>query len=240
MKLRPKLSRRTLRGSMVSFILNSTFFVIIILLSGEAKGEKMIKLPKPQTKGKVSLEEAINRRSSVRSYSSKPLTMTQLSQILWAAGGKRVDAATEASRTIPSAGALYPLEIFVLAGKVENLKEGLYQYHHIDHSLGLLKEDDLRMELSRLAWGQDFLAQAPADLVVVAEPSRTTDVYGERGKRYIQIEVGHLGQNVSLQAEALGLSTCAVGAFDDDGVSKVLGLKKGLIPLYILPLGYHK
>jgi SagB-type dehydrogenase family enzyme len=225
---------------MHKWVLTYSLLILLPLLLGEAKGEKMIKLPKPETKGKVSLEEAINRRGSVRNYSSKPLTMTQLSQILWAAGGKRVDAATEASRTIPSAGALYPLEIFVLAGKVENLKEGLYQYHHIDHSLGLLKEDDLRKELSRSAWGQDFLAQAPVDLVVVAEPSRTTDVYGERGERYIQIEVGHLGQNVSLQAEALGLSTCAVGAFDDDGVSKVLGLKKGLIPLYILPLGYRK
>ena len=225
---------------MHKWVLTYSLLILLSLLLGEAKGEKMIKLPKPETKGKVSLEEAINRRGSVRNYSSKPLTMTQLSQILWAAGGKRVDAATEASRTIPSAGALYPLEIFVLAGKVENLKEGLYQYHHIDHSLGLLKEDDLRKELSRSAWGQDFLAQAPVDLVVVAEPSRTTDVYGERGERYMQIEVGHLGQNVSLQAEALGLSTCAVGAFDDDGVSKVLGLKKGLIPLYILPLGYRK
>ncbi len=225
---------------MHKWVLTYSLLILLPLLLGEAKGEKMIKLPKPKTKGEISLEEAVNRRSSVRSYSAKPLNLTQLSQILWAAGGKRVDAATEASRTIPSAGALYPLEIFVLAGKVENLKEGLYQYHHIDHSLGLLKEDDLRKELSRLAWGQDFLVQAPVDLVVVAEPSRTTDVYGERGERYIQIEVGHLGQNVSLQAEALGLSTCAVGAFDDDGVSKVLGLKKGLIPLYILPLGYRK
>lgn len=240
MKLRHKLHRLTLRRSMASFILNSTFLILTILLLGEAKGEKMIKLPKPKTRGEISLEEAVNRRSSVRSYSPKPLNLAQLSQLLWAAGGRRFDATTEASRTIPSAGALYPLEIFVIVGEMEDLDKGLYQYHYKDHSLKLLKEEDLREELSRSAWGQDFLAQAPVDLVVAADPPRTTDVYGERGERYIQIEVGHLGQNVYLQAEALGLSTCAVGAFDDEEVTRFLGLKKGLIPLYILPLGYRK
>ena len=200
----------------------------------------MIKLPKPKTKGEISLEEVINHRYSVRSYSPKPLSLAQLSQILWAACGERVDTTTEASRTIPSAGALYPLEIFVLAGEVEDLDKGLYQYHYRNQSLELLKEEDLREELSRSAWEQDFLAQAPVDLIVAAEPSRTTNVYGERGKRYIQIEVGHLAQNVYLQAEALGLSTCAVGAFDDDEVARVLGLEKDFIPLYILPLGYRR
>ncbi len=200
----------------------------------------MIKLPQPKLKGKISLEEAINRRSSQRSYSPKPLTLTQLSQILWAAGGKRVDTTTGASRTVPSAGALYPLEIFVLAGKVENLEKGLYLYHPIDHSLELLKGEDLREELRKSSWGQDFLAEAPVDLVVAAAPSRTTDVYGKRGKRYVHVEVGHVGQNIYLQAEALGLATCAVGAFDDDEVGKVLGLGKRLTPIYILPLGYGK
>ncbi len=151
-----------------------------------------------------------------------------------------MDATTQASRTIPSAGALYPLEIFILAGEVEELDQGLYQYNYRHHSLDLLKEEDLREELTRSAWGQDFLTQAPVVMIVAAEPSRTTDIYGERGERYIQIEVGHLGQNVYLQAEALDLSTCAVGAFDDEGVARALGLKKNLIPLYILPLGYRQ
>ncbi len=221
-------------------LLFPSLFIPAIFLISEAKGNRMIKLPKPKLKGEISLEEAINRRSSVRSYSAKPLTLAQLSQLLWAACGQRFDAATEASRTIPSAGALYPLEIFILVGKVEDLSKGFYQYHHIDHSLELLKKEDLREVLSSSAWGQDFLAQAPVDLIVAAEPSRTTDVYGKKGERYIQIEVGHLAQNVYLQAEALGLSTCAVGAFDDDEVARILGFEKNLIPLYILPLGHRR
>lgn len=217
-----------------------TYAILAFFLFGQTKGNRMIELPKPKLKGEISLEEAINRRSSVRDYSAKPLTLAQLSQLLWTASGQRVDATTEASRTIPSAGALYPLEIFVLVGKVEDLDKGLYQYHPRYHSLKLLKEKDLRKVLSSSALGQDFLVQAPVDLIVAAEPSRTTDVYGKRGERYIQIEVGHLSQNVYLQAEALGLSTCAVGAFDDDEVARILGVEKNLIPLYILPLGYRK
>lgn len=198
--------------------------------------QTVIRLPPPQLKGKLSLEEAIAKRRSVRKYSTEPLTLFQLGQILWSAQG--ITGAGKL-RAAPSAGATYPLEIFATVGKetVEELQAGIYHYQVDSHSLSLHRPGDSRRDLARAALDQGFIANAPMDIVVCALYPRTSYRYGRRGERYVHIEVGHVGENIHLQAVALGLATVEVGAFDDEEVRKVLGLEEQIKPLYIMPIG---
>jgi len=196
----------------------------------------VIKLPPPLLKGKFSLEEAITKRRSVRKYRPESLALFQLSQILWSAqgvtGGGRLRAA-------PSAGATYPLEVFAVIGKqaIEELETGIYHYEVDSHSLSLHKPGDFRIDLARAALDEGFIAVAPVDIVICALYTRTSYRYGRRGERYVHMEVGHVGQNIHLQAVALGLATVEVGAFDDEDVRKVLDVEEQIKPLYIMPIG---
>lgn len=198
----------------------------------------MIKLPKPLYKGGLSLEEAIYKRVSRRRFIPRKLTQEQLSQLLWVTQGM----ISGHSRSVPSAGATYPLEIFVVIGdnSVEGISGGIYWYRYNEHLLEIHKKGDLRMELCHACWGQDFISTAPINIVITAEYERTTTRYGKRGYQYVYMEVGHAGQNIYLEAEALGLGTVAIGAFSDEDVSEALGLPKRLAPLYIMPVGYAK
>jgi len=185
----------------------------------------------------MSLEEALDRRRSIRHFSFQPLSQLQLSQILWAAQG--ITDASLKFRTVPSAGATYPLEIFVVCGKnsIEEVGEGIYHYNVDDHSLTLHHKGDLRFELARVALDQEFIHQAPVDIVICALYKRTSLHYGRRGERYVHIEVGHTGQNIYLESTALGLATVAIGAFHDEQVREVLRLAEPYQPLYIMPVG---
>jgi len=196
-----------------------------------------VHLPPPSQKGSLSLEEAIARRRSVRDFTSEPISQSQLSQILWAAQG--ISNARGRYRTVPSAGATYPLEIFVACGEngIEGIGEGIYRYNVESHSLALHFKGDARRELARAALDQEFIYEAPVDIIICAVYERTTGVYGSRGERYIHMEVGHAGQNIYLQATALGLATVAIGAFYDEQVRQVLRLDKQYKPLYIMPVG---
>jgi len=207
--------------------------------------QTIIKLPSPQLRGKVSLEETILRRRAVRRYRRDPLNLSQLSQILWSAQGI---TGTREFRAAPSAGATYPLEIFVFVGKQgviaseakqapEELQAGIYHYEADSHSLSLHKPADLRPDLARATLDQEFIIEAPVDIVICALYHRTSYRYGRRGERYVHIEVGHVGENIHLQAVALGLATVEVGAFHDEEVRKVLGVEEQIKPLYIMPLG---
>jgi len=207
--------------------------------------QTIIKLPTPQLKGKVSLEETILRRRAVRRYRRDPLNLSQLSQILWSAQGI---TGTREFRAAPSAGATYPLEIFVFVGKQgviaseakqapEELQAGIYHYEADSHSLSLHKPADLRPDLARATLDQEFIIDAPVDIVICALYHRTSYRYGRRGERYVHIEVGHVGENIHLQAVALGLATVEIGAFNDEEVRKVLGVEEQIKPLYIMPLG---
>lgn len=187
---------------------------------------RILKLPQPNTKGSVTLERAITQRRSRRDYLSDALTPEQVGQLCWAAQGK-----VGRFCTVPSAGATYPLELFVVSG------DGLFHYLPDKHSLEELTTEDLRGKLAAAAWGQEFIEQAGATLVLAAEFVRTTGRYGERGVRYVYMEAGHAAQNIHLQAEALGLGSVAVGAFDDAAVSKVMSLPKHLEPLYMVVVG---
>lgn len=188
----------------------------------------------------MSLEEAVARRRSVRNFTPEPISRSQLSQILWVTQGK--SDSRERYRTVPSAGATYPLEIFVVCGRnsIEEIDEGIYHYNIDSHSLTLHHKGDVRSELATAALAQAFIYQAPVALVICAEYERTLRRYGSRGERYVHIEIGHAGQNIYLQATALGLATVAVGAFDDEQVREVLRLDKQYKPLYIMPVGKPK
>lgn len=196
-----------------------------------------IKLPSPEHKGRVSVEEAIFKRRSTRRYKDEPLTLKEISQLLWAAGGKTIDGITGATRAYPSAGGIYPLEIYLIVGEVEGLVAGIYHYKWQDHTIALIKEGDFRRQLMRAALGQKAVADAPVSIVFTAIYSRTTRRYGKRGEiRYVPMDMGGAGQNVYLQAEVLGLGTVIFGAFDDGTIKKILGVKDEE-PLYIMPVG---
>lgn len=177
----------------------------------------------------MSLEQAITVRRSRRHFLPKPLTLEQIGQLAWAAQGQ--DSGSR-YRTTPSAGATYPLELFVITDK------GMFRYLPDKHSLEKLTDRDLRAPLTSAAWEQEFIRAAPLTLVFAAQFTRTTGRYGKRGIRYVYMEAGHAAQNVHLQAEALGLGSVAVGAFDDAAVSAVLSLPDNLEPLYMVIAGY--
>lgn len=200
-------------------------------------------LPEPRLTSDISVEEALLNRRSVREFRDEPITLADVSQILWAAYGITYKQGSPGFlrgglRTAPSAGGLYPLEIYLVCGKVEGLKPGLYKYLSETHELELLSEGDIRNDLAKAALAQDFISEAPASLFFSAVYKRTTQKYGERGReRYVCMDLGHSAENVYLQAAALNLGTCAVGAFTDEMVSLVMQLPDDETPLYIMPFG---
>ena len=198
-----------------------------------------VELPTPRYKGKFSVEEAIFQRRSRRKYKKEAITLKEISQILWAAAGSTVDVVTGATRTVPSAGACYPIETYLIVGKVKELATGIYHYNWQKHSLTLIVKGDVREELAKAALGQKMIKEAPVSLVFTIFYPRTTRRYGERGVRYAHIDTGCVIQNVYLQAEALNLGTVCIGAFFDEKVKNILGIKDEQ-PLCIMPLGKIK
>lgn len=196
--------------------------------------EQGIELPQPALDGDVSLEKAIRKRRSVREFSRQALPLADVAQLLWAAQGV---TSRDGGRTAPSAGALYPLELYLVAGKVDSLPAGLYHYRPREHRLRLVTDGDLRKALAGAALDQSWVRSAPAVLVIAGVYERSAKKYGQRARRYTHIETGHAAQNVYLQAEALGLGTVIVGAFDDAAVREVLALPADHAPLALMPVG---
>ena len=195
---------------------------------------KIIRLPAPKTDGPTSVEKALRERRSVREFKRQPLSIAEISQVLWAAQGITGSGGV---RTAPSAGALYPLELYLVAGNVEGLTEGVYKYRPDGHELIRAFEGDKRIELSRAALGQTSVRDAAAVLLLTAVYERSTARYGERGIRYVHIEIGHVGQNVCLQAVALKLGAVVIGAFDDSQVKRIANLMPKEEPLYLIAIG---
>lgn len=194
----------------------------------------LVGLPAPRAASATSVEEALRARRSVRDYAQRPLTLAQVGQLLWAAQGQ---TDSRGLRTAPSAGALYPLEIYLVAGEVEGLPSGVYRYRPQEHALEPISAGDQRKPLADASLGQTWVRDAPVSIVFAAVYARTARRYGERAERYVHMEAGHASQNVYLQAEALGLGTVAVGAFSDDDVKRLVGLLPDEQPLYIMPVG---
>jgi len=196
--------------------------------------EMVVTLPEPRHDSDVSVEQSMLSRRSVRSYTTEPLTLQEVSQLLWAAQGITDSLGR---RTAPSAGALYPLEIYAVAGNVRDLNPGVYKYGPEKHQLEKVMDGDIRLELSAAALAQGSVKNSAVAFVFTAVYERTTVKYGDRGERYVHIEVGHAAQNLCLQATAMGFGVVTVGAFDDEKVAEVLNLPEDEKPLYILPVG---
>jgi len=195
---------------------------------------EVVGLPEPRSSSDLSVERALFQRRSVRQFADEPLTLDELSQLLWAAQGI---THVKGYRTAPSAGALYPLEVYVAVGRVEGVPEGVYRYQPQGHEMVRMVSGDQRKALAQAALHQACVEKGVAVIVFAAVYERTTGKYGDRGIRYTHIEVGHAAQNVYLQAEALHLGTVMVGAFSDTEVQAVLHLREDEQPLGIMPLG---
>jgi len=186
-------------------------------------------LPTPAVSGDVSLEAALAGRRAVREFSDRPLAAAELGQLLWAAQGI---TDPRGYRTAPSAGALYPLEIYVATAG------GLYHYQPARHALAVVGGSDVRQALYEAALRQEAVSRAPAVFVIAAVYERTAVKYGaERSPRYVHLEAGHAAQNILLQAVALGLGAVPIGAFDDGAIQEAMGLPAEEQPLYLIPVG---
>lgn len=188
-------------------------------------------MPPPDSEGGIPLTQALAKRRSLREYGLRALSMQELSQLLWATQGI---TDWRGFRTAPSAGATYPLEVYLATS------EGLFRYEPQGHQLRRLGQQDLRPALAGAALQQGWVREAPAVFILTAVAERTARRYGQRAERYIAMEIGHAAQNLLLQAVALGLGGVPVGAFEDDKVAKVLGLPKDEAPLYIVPVGKQR
>jgi len=207
------------------------------LTAGESP-ESEVLLPHPRPLTGQGIEDVMLRRRSVREYLMKPLSLEEAALLCWSAQG--ISEVGEGLRTSPSAGARYPITLYLVVGEggVEGLREGIYRYIVERHSLYLHKEGDFRKELSDAALDQEHVARAPLTLTFAVDFRKTTSRYGDRGYRYVWIDVGHAAQNVYLAATALGLGTVGVGAFKDEKVTEILSLNRGVHPAYLMPVGH--
>ena len=196
--------------------------------------QRTLRLPEPRLQSEVSLEQAFHERRSTREYANVPLTLNEVAQLLWAAQGVTSEWG---GRTAPSAGALYPLEVYLVAGNVESLAPGVYKYNPGRHKLVTVRDGDVRGQLANAALGQRWVQEGAVDIVIAAVYERTTTKYGDRGVRYVHLEAGHAAENICLQAVALNLGVVTVGAFHDVLVKYIMGMPDDEVPLYVIPIG---
>ena len=204
-------------------------FMVTASSCGAGEDDRTVRLPEPRLDGQVSVEEALARRRSVRSFKGRELSLEEISQLCWSAQG--VTEERMGFRAAPSAGATYPLELYVFT------RDGVFRYEPGAHTLERSQDRDRRDDLARAALDQRFVAEAPVVFVLTAFYARTARRYGTRAGRYVHMEAGHAAQNVHLQAVALGLGSVPVGAFRDEEVSRILGLDDDESPLYVIPVG---
>ncbi|UCG24251.1 MAG: SagB family peptide dehydrogenase [Chloroflexota bacterium] len=212
---KPKL--RSLLGAVANWGQNPPLYKVY----AEAR---RIDLPPPGEVQGLHTEDAIQRRRSVRNYSGQTMTLEELSRLLCCTSGITGGRFGRKLRAAPSAGALYPIEIYPVIHRIEDLEAGLYHYAVQEHALELLQTGDLQDDIVRYGLMQEFLGQANLVLVFTAILQRLRWKYQERSYRYALIEAGHLGQNAYLAATSMGLGACAVGAFLDDGLNAMLGV----------------
>jgi SagB-type dehydrogenase family enzyme len=225
-------------------VLSLIFFVVFLIImpptgnsqksNHNPESTETMKMPSPAKKSGFSIEEALLKRRSIRKYKDKPLTLAEISQLLWSAQGITNE---RGFRTAPSAGALYPLEIYVVANKIEGLPAGVYKYIPAQHELKKIEQGNKLAELTDAALMQTWVENSSAVIVIAAVYERTTIKYGKRGIRYVHMEVGSAAQNIYLQAVSLNLGTTFIGAFDDEQVKNVLKLTDDEHPLSIMPIG---
>ena len=195
---------------------------------------EIIQLPEPRLNSDVSLEESLYNRRSTRNYSNEPVTIQEVAQLLWAAQGI-TDAAGH--RAAPSAVASYPLSIYIVAGNVPEIMDGVYIYDPVDHSMKRSIDGDIRNELAVASMGQASVRQGAVSFVVTVDYGKMAARFGDKGERFGTLEAGHAAQKLCLQATALDLGLVTAGAIYDDQVVEVLDLPENLTPLYVIPVG---
>jgi len=196
-----------------------------------------IPLPPPAVTGTVPLEAVLAARRSVRYFSRRPLLLAELGQLLWAGQGV---SDRSGLRTAPSAGARYPVELSAVVGGLEGLAPGVYRYWPQGHALSLTAAGDRRAALAAAALGQSWVQDAPVSIAISAAYERTTGRYGERGVRYVHMDVAAAGENILLQAVALGLGAVMVGAFRDEAAHLTLALPPAERLLLLIPIGHPR
>lgn len=213
------------------------------IIAKDMEPGETINLPDPVFIGEMSVEQSLKDRRSMRNFKDKTLCLQHVSQVLWSAYG--VSDAESFShiklKTAPSAGATYPLEIYLMAGNVEGLIPGLYKYHPEENKLSLYLKGDIRSRIAKACLDQRMLKDAPATIIYNVVFERTTQRYGQRGyERYVYMDIGHSAQNIYLQTTALGMATCAIGAFEDDKLTSVIKPPDNEVVMYLMPFGYTK
>lgn len=220
-------------------IKKKVFFFSLFLTTAAllVEAQDTLALPSPRPHSSTSVEQALNSRKTVRRFKTDELELEELSQLLWATGSGSFDGMTGATRTYPSAGGIYPLNIYVVVGRVTGVEPGIYEYIWRKHALELVKIGEFRRSLAQAALQQMFIARAPLIIVITAEYRRTAAKYGQRGiERYVPLDAGHASQSLHLQAAALRLASATVGAFSDSAVKELIGLEDEE-PLLIIPVG---
>ena len=183
-----------------------------------------IELPPLQMKPSVTLDDTLRKRKSIRQFSQEPLTLEEVSYLLWASTGIQREEYGHELRTAPSAGALYPLETYLIVNKVDRLSRGVFHYNIRDHTLEEIKQGDFREKITSSALGQTMCSECAAVFAWTAIFYRSKWKYRQRAYRYVYLDMGHIGQNLALTAVNLGLGSCQIGAFFDDEVNTILGV----------------
>lgn len=234
--------RRSFQGIEVPTVRYSAHIISVLSITlacasacAQQASNSTVLLPSPLLDGKISLENALQNRRSVRTFDDgETMTLAEVSQLLWAAQGI---TAGNRFRTAPSAGAIYPVQMYLIAESVDSLAAGIYRYLPVTESLELVCEGDFLEAIAEASLGQMWMAKAQVLIAISARYGTITSVYGERGVTYTHMEAGHISQNIYLQCVSLGLGTCAVGAFDDLSVASILQLPDDEVPLYLMPAG---
>jgi len=205
----------------------------------EKVSRKEIKLTTAKHDSSISIEKTLCTRRSIREYNNKPIELAQLSQLLWAAQGITKVRDGYGLRTAPSAGALYPMELYIVVENVTNLPAGVYKYNCKTHSLKPIKSGKYLGQLATASLEQSCISNGAAAIIITGVFERTRVKYGSRGTRYVYMEAGHVAENIYLQGVSLGVGTVTVGAFSDKKVQKLIGAQENEQPLYVMPIGIN-
>ena len=192
--------------------------------------QKIIQLTDPNLTGKLSFEEALAKRRSVREFSTKDLKRTQIGQLAWA--GQGVTDAQRGFRTAPSAESLYPMELYIAT------KNGLFTYQPTEHSLTELSDQDIRSALARTTLTPEPVAMAPCSIIIAGSSRKIAARVGDKARTFVAMEAGHIAQNIQLQAVCMGLGSVPIAGLDPAAVRRVCPMPRGLEPLYVIPVGY--
>ena len=190
----------------------------------EYSGHRKIALHPPVPNGSTSIDEALKRRKSIRQFSTKSLNEKQLSYLLWASTGVQRQEGEHEFRTAPSAGALYPIETYLVVSSVEDIPQGVYHYSIGSHALEELNAGDFRRAITIAAMGQRMCMEATVVFIWTAIFQRSKWKYGQRAYRYVYLDAGHIAENLALSATSIGIGSCHIAAIFDDEVNEILGV----------------